>query len=159
MADPENEEQKEPVKSGGIKQIVIIASTVVATVLAIASAFYFTQIMKAPKNAPDKPVVDAKKKATYFKLKEFTVNLSSEGEYLEAEMTLELSDEEVKKEINDKMPRVRDEVLSILMSKTGSSLRSAPGKETLKNEIKTKLNTILTTGKVSTIHFTSFLMQ
>lgn len=162
MTEEENDEKQQPTKaqSPGIRRVLIIASAAMAMLLAVASGFYITQLLRAPKKTPDKSTAyKAQQKVVYFKLKEFTVNLSSDGQYLETEMVLQLSNEVVKKEIDNKMPQIRDELISILMSKSGSTLISAQGKSLLKQDIITKLNSILTSGKVSTIHFASFLMQ
>lgn len=143
------------------KRLMTLGAGIVAIMLAIASAFYVTQMIKSPKDKEGKkPSEDiSKTEAIYIKLKEFTVNLKSEGQYLEAELVLQAHDEKVKQEIEKKMPEIRDNINSIMMSKTMGDLLTAEGKNQLKEEIRKQLNKDLVDGQINKVHFTSFLMQ
>lgn len=151
------EDEKPPIA----RRIITFGIIFLAAAFAVASAFYITQMIRQPKKKADtNSAADlSKQKIIYLNLDEFTVNLSSEGEYLATKMVLELTNEDVKKEIANNMPRIRDKILSILMSKTASSLLVDQGKDLLKKDIMDKLNPGLTSGKISNIHFTEFLMQ
>lgn len=162
---PSEEEQTGPkkprIKSPKAKKLMSLGIGILAIVFAIASAFYVTQMLKAPKDKKgSEPNADiSKTPAIYIKLNEFTVNLKSEGQYLETEMYLQADNDKVKDEISKKMPEIRDGINSILMSKTMNDILSSDGKDQLKVEIKDSLNKNLTSGAVTNVHFTSFLMQ
>jgi len=93
-------------------------------------------------------------------LGEFTVNVLdvSMARYLKTEIVIEVSDDKVKKEIEaNLLPVLRDEVISILSSKTLADLDSRHRNE-LKKEIKDKLNKRLNDA-VSNVYFDSFITQ
>ena len=93
-------------------------------------------------------------------LGEFTVNIMdvSMSRFLKTEIVLEVSDSKVKKSMEaDLLPVVRDEIISILSSKTVADLDSHHRTE-LKNEIKTKLNRRFKNA-VTNVYFNAFIMQ
>lgn len=93
-------------------------------------------------------------------LGEFTVNILdvSMSRFLKTEIVLEVSDSKVKKSMEaDLLPVVRDEIISILSSKTVADLDSHHRTE-LKNEIKTKLNRRFN-NSVTNVYFNAFIMR
>ncbi|MGI6548903.1 MAG: flagellar basal body-associated FliL family protein [Syntrophomonadales bacterium] len=93
-------------------------------------------------------------------LGEFTVNISdvSMSRFLKTEIVLEISDSKVKKSMEaDLLPVVRDEIISILSSKTVADLDN-PHRAELKDEIRTKLNNRFNNA-VTNVYFNSFIMQ
>jgi flagellar FliL protein len=57
------------------------------------------------------------------------------------------------------MSKTRDAILDILSSKTSSEIISTEGKESLKLEIKERLNSFLPGGPVQDVFFTDFVVQ
>lgn len=156
LSEPSPKEEGKPPRS---RRIMLAGIVFVASAIGIISAFYITQIVRQPeKGTPDTGKADSKE-FTYLELEEFTANLGSEGEYLATKIILQLTNEDAKKEITENMPKFRDGILSILMSKNTESLLAPKGKELLKKDIMDKLNPKLTNGKISNIYFTEFLMQ
>lgn len=93
-------------------------------------------------------------------LGEFTVNISdvSMSRFLKTEIVVEVSNPKVKKEMEaDLLPVMRDEIISILSSKTVADLDS-PHRTELKNQIKTKLNSRFGNA-VTNVYFNAFIMQ
>lgn len=91
----------------------------------------------------------------------FVVNLSDTDStrYLKVVMQLELPNEELKPELEQRMPQIRDEIIMILSSKSYDDLSTAPGKRSLKRTILETVNRFLTTGKVSNVFFSDFVIQ
>lgn len=91
----------------------------------------------------------------------FTVNLLSESgrRYLKVEMNLEIEGEELSPELEQKKPVFRDIIIRILSSKSLEEISTIKGKEKLKEQIVSELNTRLKDGKVKNVYFTDFVVQ
>lgn len=91
----------------------------------------------------------------------FTVNLLSESgrRYLKVEMNLELEGEELAIELDSKKPVLRDIIIRILSSKSLEEISTVKGKETLKEQIVSELNTRIKDGKVKNVYFVDFVVQ
>ncbi len=96
-----------------------------------------------------------------FPLDLFTVNLLSESgrRYLKVEMNLELEGEELAIELETKKPVLRDIIIRILSSKSLEEISTAKGKETLKEQIVSELNTRVKDGKIKNVYFVDFVVQ
>ncbi|MFZ9595692.1 MAG: flagellar basal body-associated FliL family protein [Bdellovibrionia bacterium] len=96
-------------------------------------------------------------------LDQFTVNLSAPGstapKYLRINISLELPNEEVEAEVNFKIPQVRNTIIDLVNSKRSSDLATVEGREFLKEEIKSSINSFLVSGKVKGVFFTSFALH
>jgi len=64
--------------------------------------------------------------------------------------------DEVEKEIQAKMPQVRNAIIDLFNSKRPNDLVSAEQREYLKEEIRNALNSFMTNGKVKGVYFTNF---
>lgn len=113
--------------------------------------------LKAPVVQPDEnaeigPMVD---------IDEFIVNIISgdSAHYVKASLTVELSNENAKTEVENRMPQMRDTVLMLVGNKTYEELQDIQGKKQLKAELKGNINGFLQTGKVKSIYFTNFVVQ
>jgi len=89
----------------------------------------------------------------------FIVNLAGGKNFLKLDMALEISDKETEKEIEEKMPKVKDTILMILSEQTIDSLSDNKGKLRLKDDIMKRLNHFLAKGKIQNIYFTGFVVQ
>jgi flagellar protein FliL len=94
-------------------------------------------------------------------LDSFIVNLASkEGErYLKVTLSMELSDEAALKEVEKRIPQLRDAIIILLSSKSFEDVVHVEGKDTLKKEILARINSFLTTGEAKKIYFTEFVVQ
>jgi flagellar FliL protein len=93
-------------------------------------------------------------------LEQFTVNLATPGgnaqKFVRVNIALELGTEEVEKEVQAKMPQVRNAIIDLFNSKRPNDLVSAEQREYLKEEIRNALNSFMTNGKVKGVYFTNF---
>jgi flagellar FliL protein len=90
----------------------------------------------------------------------FTVNLSTPGtsspKFARVNISLELPNEDVESELTQKNPQVRNAIIDLFNSKRPNDLATVEGREYLKEEIKSSLNSFLVGGKVKGVFFTSF---
>ena len=96
-----------------------------------------------------------------FSLRTFIVNLADKGgkRYLRITMDLELDSEEIKEQLENRLPQIRDNILMIIPSKTFENLNSAEGKIALRDELITRLNGLLLKDGIKNIYFTEFVIQ
>ena len=96
-----------------------------------------------------------------FSLDTFIVNLADAGgnRYLRVTMDLELNNEVLSDELDQRLPQVRDSILTILPTKRFEDINSAEGKTALRNEILETLNGFLIHGRINKIYFKEFVVQ
>ncbi len=129
-----------PAKSGG-KTITIIA-VVVALLIGAAATWFFVSGSggeeadhKSEKQTP----------SVFYPLETFTVNLVPEfgDQYLQVEMTLKVSGQDIIDEVKARMPEVRNRVIMILSSKRASELTTVEGKSELAKSLNVQLNMLI----------------
>ncbi len=93
----------------------------------------------------------------------FIINLAgSKGRRIaKVNMEFELKDtseeSKVAGEIEQRKAQIRDVIIIILSSKTFDEVSSRDGKDDLRSEIRDRINSFLTTGKISNVFFTEFI--
>jgi flagellar protein FliL len=164
-------EKKEvaPPQGGNKKKLFIIIGLVVVVLLAgIGAAVFLLNKKPDPQENKDPaqsvPVPDLNLQADIgpqVNIEEFIVNIISgdTAHYVKASMTVELTNEEVKGEVEKRMPQIRDAILLLIGNKTYEELQDLQGKKQLKAELISKLNTFLKAGKVKAVYFTNFVVQ
>lgn len=96
-----------------------------------------------------------------FKLQTFHLNLGNalENRYVRLEVTLEYSGGETqKKEIEKRLPQLRDAIISVVTRKTREFLLAPDGKDALRKEILIKINRYMKT-KIDTVYITDILIE
>ncbi len=181
MAD--KEEKEESSTEGGEKKksnlLLIIIIGVLVLILIIGAVVAFLMMgneepaatngaptqQEASASTPDEDAEPSDSSLTevglMYPLDGFTVNLLSESgkRYLKVEMNLELEGEELSPELDTKKPVFRDVIIRILSSKSLEEISTIKGKEKLKEQIVSDLNTRLKDGKVKNVYFTDFVVQ
>lgn len=97
-----------------------------------------------------------------FDLDPFIVNLIDDGRgprYLKVEVQFELESEEVRPEVEKRMSQIRDELLMLFSSKRVTDIETGDGKRILKDEVFTRVNKMLVTGRIKRVFFTDFVIQ
>ncbi len=157
-------------QSGSKKKLFIIIGIVAFLLLAGGGAATFFLLKKEPepKEAKDPakqvPVLDLSQQADIgpqVNIEEFIVNIISgdTAHYVKASLTVELTNEEVKGEVEKRMPQMRDAILLLISNKTVEELQDMQGKKQLKAELTSKINSFLKSGKVKAVYFTNFVVQ
>lgn len=96
-----------------------------------------------------------------FPMATFVTNLNDPGgkRYIKTKIELEYTDKNLKNELNQRLPELRDAILTLLGSKTLADIQGIGGKIALRTELITKINQILKTGKIRNLYFTQFVIQ
>jgi len=156
---------------GGSKKKLFIIIGIVAFLLLVGggtAAFFLLKKEPEPKETKDPakqvPVPDLNQQADIgpqVNIEEFVVNIISGDtpHYVKASLTVELTNEEVKGEVEKRMPQMRDAILLLISNKTFEELQDMQGKKQLKAELTSKINSFLKTGKVKAVYFTNFVVQ
>lgn len=163
MAD-EKEEKKE--SKGSAMKFVVIGLLVL--LLAVVGFLAF-QLMSSSDGGPteaveagegDSAIEDEALTQTYT-LETFVVNLNDPGgkRYLKTTIELEYIAEEVKTELDHRLPQLRDLILLQLSSKGLDDIQSVDGKIALRRELIQRINQTLTSGKIRNLYFTQFVIQ
>lgn len=164
MAEEESEEQVQPAKKSPMMLIII---GVVALLLIII--IVVVVLMMGDSGSEQQPTrveggVAAGVEASMgpiAELKQFIVNLQSNDgrRYLKVEMTLELAGKNAGKEVENKIPLIRDVIIQLLSSKRFDEVSTENGKIRLREELKAAVNRYLIDGQVKNIYFTTFVIQ
>ena len=166
----EVEEAEEKKSGGGSKLLLIVIIILLLLLLVIGGvvAYFLLSNNNTDQQQPQQQKIEKKHKVSdladigpIYSLDPFTVNLVSANadRYLKCKIDLELDSPDLQKEIDKKLPAIRDMIIQILSSKTVEEIQTAKGKEKLKEEIKRKINSILTTGQIRNVYFTQFVIQ
>ena len=96
-----------------------------------------------------------------YSLDSFVVNLAEGGgnRYLRVTMELELDNEVLKTELEQRLPQVRNAMLMILPTKKTDDINTVDGKLALRDQLIDEINGFLTTGEITNIYFTEFVIQ
>jgi len=141
----------------------IIMLVLVLFALFAVSTFAFVQYLLTARDSASaaKRPAEAGIGPTY-SLDTFNVNLADQESrhFLRATVTLELGTPALTKELQKRQPQVRDIIISILREKTAEELKDGNATvEKLKSEIMNRLNNVLTSGQVTAVYFTEFIVQ
>lgn len=165
-------EEKNLIEEGAGKKkklVIIIAGILILLLIGGGAAWFF--LFKKDTPAPEEvdpgeqvPVPRLSQQAEIgpmVDIKEFIVNIISADNphFVRASLTVELTTEEVKIEVEKRMPQVRDAILLLIGNKTYEELQDLQGKRQLKAEMTSKINSFLQDGKVKSIYFTDFVVQ
>jgi len=98
------------------------------------------------------------------KMGSFLVNLSDteETHYLRSVIELEQnygSAPEFGNEIGNRKSQLRDIIIATLSSKLAAQMHTPEGKEALKQELKERINSVLSKGQIARVYFTEFAVQ
>ncbi len=169
MAEKSSKTSDTSENSGSKKKLFIIIGIVVLLLLIGGGvAGYFLLMKEPPPEEKDPgmevPVPEISTQAEIgpmVNIEEFIVNIISDenNHYVKASLTIELSSEPSKEEIEKRMPQIRDAILLLVGNKTFEELQDLQGKKQLKAELLSKINAILQTGQARSIYFTDFVVQ
>lgn len=93
---------------------------------------------------------------------EIIVNLYSEDgseRYLKVNLTFEVNDNKAQEELTKRIPQVRDMLINILSSKTKEKIDQKEGKELIRREIISAINSLMNKGQVTNVFFQDFVIQ
>lgn len=147
------------------RMLLIAGAAVVVLGLAGGGAWYAGVIPiggGTPAEAAKKESVEPEPEVgALLPLDPFIANLADESgkRYLKATMQLEFFSRETPPQITQRLPQVRDLILTLLSSKTFADVRSVEGKARLREEIIDRLNRLAHRDVVKAVYFTEFIVQ
>jgi flagellar protein FliL len=153
------EAAKTPGKKGGSKKLLII---IVVAILVLGGAGGFAGYKLL--SGKDKPAEGSEhkkveEKSVLIALDPFVVNLSDHGRYLKMTMQAEITDPAQQQVVTDKVPNIRDAVITLLSSKSADSVAGPEGKLQLKDELLLRSNQAVGKDVFKNLYFTEFVMQ
>lgn len=163
MADTEVKDAGQGTKKG-LNPIVLILIAVV--ILMVAGGGFFFLVMTRQPNANAKQEEKLKKEeekpGIFYQFEDaFIVNLAEANaeRYLKVNPVFEVDSEDVVEEINQKLPEIKDILITIFSSKSLDDVMPLAGKDRIKQEIIDKVNEVLTKGKIVGVYFSDFVIQ
>lgn len=97
-----------------------------------------------------------------FPVGEFTLNLSSETNqrrFIRTDIVLETSGNRVVTELENREPQIRDQLISLLRSRTAEDLSTEAGMEVLRFDILAAMNEFVSRGEVTDVFFIDLIVQ
>jgi len=167
MAEETKEQEEQP--KGGKKKLIILLVVLLLLIGGGGGAAYkFLVLDKQKKNQEEnkaekiqEEIRNVENIGIMFEVGTFVVNLSDKDadRYLKVTVILEIENEQVKQEVEKRLPQIKDSITTLLLTKTSRELRPAEGVERLKEEILRRVNAILPLGGVKNVYFTDFVIQ
>lgn len=93
---------------------------------------------------------------------EFTLNLTSttnQLRFIRTRIVLETTDSKVVSQLEKRAPQIRDQLISLLRSRTVEQLSSAEGMELLRFDIIKSMNTLVERGEITDVFFIDLILQ
>jgi len=153
---PEIVEETPPPPKGKLKKIILLA--VVAVVL--LGGGFVAYLLFTDEPSPKKGEQHHADRAM-MALEPFLVNLADKDvrRYLKVKIELEVENEKTVKELEKLQPRIRDQIIFLLSSKTYQDISTPEGKNLLKKEVMTRLVALPMGKKITAAYFTEFVAQ
>jgi len=145
------------------RNLIIIAAAVLLLAIGGGAWFFLGYAQHGEKGANEQ--VKHAPPPVFLHLETFTVNLQSEEtqQFLQTNMTLQVSGNSQVDFIKENMPQVRNRILLLLSSKKAAEILSPDGKKKLAAEIVAQVRQPFTPQgpkpEVSDVFFTSFVVQ
>lgn len=137
------------------KILLILIPLVLILVLAGGGLIVYFQVL-----AHESPDPAVEKVGPIYETEEFTVNTAqSANRYIKAQFALELTNEKVRKELDDKLPLLQDRVIMVLSAQRMDELSTSEGKEALKKSLIEAINKFLEKGQVTKIYFKNIIFS
>ena len=162
VQDPESPKGK------GKKKLIIILGLFVFIVVVVVSVIFFApgllpfkiNLFGEKKQSEAKEPAN-KKQGHLYSMDSFVVNLADTDlpRYLKIKIEIEGHEPKPDEGFANRLPQLRDAILTILSSKTFKEIYDTEGKKKLKEEITLKANQLQGGFKVKTIYFTEFVVQ
>jgi flagellar FliL protein len=153
------------------KMVIIVAVVLLFLLGAVGAGFYviwskisnLTPPAQATENAgaPAEDGEAASQVGPILDLKTFIVNLADEDmqRFLKTSISVEMDSDEGLEEANQRLPQIKDHIVTLLPTKTSAEILSAEGKQVLRSQIVEGLNGFLSKGRITSLYFTDFVIQ
>lgn len=172
MVDDDKDLESPKKKKGGIVKLVIIILAVLIVVGGGVFAYFTFFAAPAAEEAsemtddPLAPVQNQRaslQSGIMYDFPAFIVNLADPAgsKYLRVALSVEIppKNEKMQLEIEQKLPKIKDAIITVLSSKTYEEISLPQGKISLKQEILRRINSNLASGRLMDVYITEFVVQ
>ena len=168
MADGGNPEAE---AKGRSPMGMILLASVVALGIGMAGGFLLYERTAEPEpvavaEGSEEEVADGDDAAADFQerllsLDPMVVNITGDGyaRLLKIRVELECESKEVRDEAEARLAQIQDSLLTLISSKRLADVTSFEGKALLKDDLLDRMNVIMTSGRVSSVLITEFVVQ
>jgi flagellar FliL protein len=145
----------------GVVVLVLGAGGYAAWDFLLAERFLGRQNPQAGETEQSTAKAKDEKFGVIYEMEPFIVNLlDREGKrYLKTTIEFEVESGDIKEELTQRSPQLRDAILMLLSSKSFEDISKPEGKLRLKTEIIVRINQILPRAGIWTLYFTEFVVQ
>lgn len=147
-----------PEKKKKSKLIIIIPLVIIILVLSFVGYAFFTKsfFFKSEEDENAKKIEEK-----VFQMEEFVINLRDENarRYLKASIVITYENKKELEKLNNNIPQMRDIIIETLRAKSANEVMNVENSDTLKNEIKDKVNELYEDEIVLEVYFINFLIQ
>jgi flagellar FliL protein len=153
----------------GNKMMLMLIGVAVVVMIMMGSGFFMLWSKVAAMDASAKTKADPQEAegsanaqlGPIYSLETMIVNLADDGgnRYLRITIDIELDDEKLRAGIDERLPQLKDSLLTILPDKHFADISTVAGKNGLRQEIKTKLNGFFEKPIIQNVYFTEFVVQ
>jgi len=147
-------------KKKGLNKLLVVLPLALA--VTAAGGFYgytFLSHGRGKAGAGESSAKDDKGKPVLFSLDPFVVNLSEPGRYLKVTMQFEMPGDSNQALVTEKVPILRDTIITLIGSQSYEYVASPEGKLQLKDEIILRTNRAIGKEAFRNLYFTDFVMQ
>jgi flagellar FliL protein len=155
--NPEEAKQKKPTKK--VKKLLIFIAGALVIVLGAGIATYILLFSGKGKAEGSHKEEKANEKIALFPLEPFVLNLSEQGRFLKVTMQFELASPSYQQMVSERVPHMRDAIITLLSSKSSEIISSPEGKFQLKDELLLRANQAAGKDVFKNLYFTEFVMQ
>lgn len=139
-----------------MKKILMIGAVLAIVLVLAAAGFYVYGMLLSPKG---EAAASPEKIYPVYQTEVFTVNMSGyTNRLIKTQFTLELSNEKVKKELEEKKHILQDTIIMVLSRQTPEQ-NTAEGKESIKNDVMKAINGFLKEGQVQSIYYLQIIFN
>lgn len=134
-------------------------------IIAVVGSSFVTYLMfrgGMAERAEPETVKDVGEMGPTFDAGEFLLNLTAannQQRFIRAEIVLEGSDKKVVADLEKRKPQVRDQIISLIRSRTYEQLRTGSGIELLRLEIIKTLDLLVKKGEITNVFFVDLIVQ
>lgn len=152
------EEEKQSKSKKSNKSLFIVIGIIAVALIGGVAAF---MLLSGGKGGKVETKHEEKKdvKTALVALDAFVLNLAEQGRFLKVTMQFELADAATLPMVNEKIPQLRDAIITLVSSKSSDAVSSPEGKLQLKDELLLRANQSVGKDVFKNLYFTEFVMQ
>jgi flagellar FliL protein len=154
-------ETKKAKEGRGFNKLMLIIAPLAVIALAAGGYFGYSYLSggKGKAGVSGGAAREEKGKTILVSFDPFVVNLSEPGRYLKVTMQFEIASESQQALVAEKVPILRDLIITLISNQTYEYFSSPEGKLQLKDEILLRTNQLFGKEMFRNLYFTDFVMQ